>query len=105
MARTAIIPGFKWTDFDHTPEMPTKMNEEEWDLYLTDLATDTYGPLASYLDMKYTKVNSEVVLPQGLWLRYHGCNLYAMSSILATNMAAPSDPEIESSETACGRGV
>ena len=105
LARTAIIPGFTWSDFDHTPEMPTKTNAEEWDLYLTDFATDTYSPLASYLDMKYSKVNGKVVLPQGLWLRYHGCNMYAMSSILATNMAAASDEEVVASETACGRGV
>jgi len=41
LAMTAIIPGFAWSDFDHTPEMPTKTNAEEWDLYLTDFATDT----------------------------------------------------------------
>ena len=105
LARTAIIPGFTWSDFDHTPEMPTKTNTEEWELYLTDFATDTYSPLASYLDMKYSKVDGKVVLPQGLWLRYHGCNMYAMSSILATNMAAASDEEVVASETACGRGV
>ena len=105
LAMTAIIPGFTWSDFDHTPEMPTKTNAEEWDLYLTDFATDTYSPLASYLDMKYSKVDGKVVLPQGLWLRYHGCNMYAMSSILATNMAAASDEEVVASETACGRGV
>ena len=105
LEETAIIPGFRWLDFDHTPEMPVKNNADERDLYLTDFATDTYNPLASYLDMKYTKVNGKVELPQGLWLRYHGCNMYAMSSILATNMAAPSDQEVVSSETACGRGV
>ena len=105
LAMTAIIPGFTWSDFDHTPEMPTKTNAEEWDLYLTDFATDTYSPLASYLDMKYSKVNGKVVLPQGLWLRYHACNMYAMSSILATNMAAASDEEVVASETACGRRV
>ena len=49
--------------------------------------------------------DGELVLPKGLWLRYHGCNLYALSSILATNMATPSDKTIRSSETACGRGV
>ena len=55
--------------------------------------------------MKYSRVDGKVVLPQGLWLRYHGCNMYAMSSILATNMAAASDEEVVASETACGRGV
>ena len=105
LEETAKIPGFRWRDFDHMPEPPVKKYEDEWDLYLTDFATDTYNPLAAYLDMKYKKDAGKVVLPQGLWLRYHGCNMYAMSSILATNMAAPSDKEIRSSETACGRGV
>ena len=105
LGKTNIIPGFIWCDFDHTPDLPVKKMEDEWDLYLTDFATDTYGPLAAYLDMKYTMEDGKLVLPQGFWLRYRGCSLYALSSILATNMGTPSDKTIGASETACGRGV
>ena len=100
-----IIPGFRWSDSDHTPAAPVEKLEDEWDLYLTDFATDSYAPLAAYLDNKYTLQAGKIQLPQGIWLRYHGLNMYALSSILATNHAIPSDKSIKHSETACGRGV
>ena len=68
-------------------------------------ATDTYAPLKGYLDDKYTVENDELKIPVGIWLRYHGMNLYALSSILATNHAIPSDAGVPGMETACGRGV
>ena len=102
---TMIIPGFKWGDFEHAPTLPETMVEDTWDLYLTDFATDCYTPLAAYLDTKYVLNDDVLELPSGIWLRYHGLNMYALSSILATNHAVPSDTAIASAETACGRGV
>ena len=105
LTETMIIPGFKWGDFEHTPTLPETMVEDTWDLYLTDCATDCYTPLASYLNNKYVLKDGVLELPEGIWLRYHGLNMYALSSILATNHAIPSDTAIAASETACGRGV
>jgi hypothetical protein len=105
LEETLIIPGFKWRDFGHCPEPPVSAGEDKWDFIATDFATDTYGPLATYLNEKYKMVNGAVVKPEGIWLRYHGMNLYALSSMLATNHAIPSDTALEGAETACGRGV
>ena len=105
LEQTPIIPGFKWCDFDHTPSMPETKYEDKWDLYLTDFATDCYAPLVAYLDSQYSLRDGKVQLPSGIWLRYHGLNLYALSSTLATNRAIPNDKSIKSAETACGRGV
>ena len=105
LSETLIIPGFKWADFEHTPSMPETLIEDKWDLYLTDFATDCYAPLAAYLDSQYSMKDGVVQLPDGIWLRYHGMNMYALSSILATNHAIPSDKSIKAAETACGRGV
>jgi hypothetical protein len=105
LEQTMIIPGFKWCDFDHTPVLPSGTPVDKWDFYLTDFATDTYAPLRTYLDDKYSKANGKVQLPTGIWLRYHGLNLYALRSILATNHAIPSDTSLAGAETACGRGV
>lgn len=106
LQRAVIIPGFTWGDFDNAPEYPKSISSDKWDLYLTDFATDTYAPLKAYLDDKYTMENGELKLPVGIWLRYHGLNLYALSSILATNHAIPSAAGVAAGlETACGRGV
>jgi hypothetical protein len=105
LEKTLIIPGFRWCDFEHCPELPETAIEDKWDLYLTDFATDCYSPLAVYLDNEYKTVNGEVVVPSGIWLRYHGLNLYALSSMMATNHAIPSDTTTKCAETACGRGV
>jgi hypothetical protein len=43
-------------------------------------------------------------LPHGIYLRYHGCSLYAASNILATNMVLLSEPNVPGQETAAGRG-
>jgi hypothetical protein len=43
-------------------------------------------------------------LPHGVFLRYHGCSLYAASNILATNMVLLSEPNVPGQETAAGRG-
>ena len=105
LADTMILPGLKWCDFDDSPMMPETVVEDTWDLYLTDFATDCYTPLAAYLDNKYVLKDDGLEFPQGIWLRYHGLNMYALSSILATNHATPSDSSIALAETACGRGV
>ena len=105
LADTMIIPGLKWCDFDDCPTLPETLVEDTWDLYLTDFATDCYTPLAAYLDNKYVLKDDVLKMPEGIWLRYHGLNMYALSSILATNHAIPSDSSIASAETACGRGV
>jgi hypothetical protein len=81
LEQTMIIPGFKWCDFDHTPVLPSGTPVDKWDFYLTDFATDTYAPPRTYLDDKYSKANGKVQLPTGIWLRYHGLNSYALSSI------------------------
>jgi hypothetical protein len=105
LQNTVIIPGFNWGDFDTAPELPKTASSENWDLYLTDFATDTYAPLKAYLDDRYALENGELKLPDGIWLRYHGLNLYALSSVLATNHAIPSEAGVKGMETACGRGV
>jgi hypothetical protein len=43
-------------------------------------------------------------LPHGVFLRYHGCSLYAASNLLATSMVMMSEPHISGHETAAGRG-
>jgi hypothetical protein len=105
LEKTLIIPGFRWCDFEHCPELPVTAREDKWDFYATDFATDSYSPLAFYLDNEYKKVNGAVVVPSGIWLRYHGLNMYALSSMIATTHAIPSDTALEGAETACGRGV
>jgi hypothetical protein len=105
LEQTMIIPGFRWCDFEYTPVLPSGTAVDKWEFCVTDFATDTYAPLRNYLDDKYTSTNGKVQLPTGIWLRYHGLNMYGFSSILATNHAIPSDTAVASAETACGRGV
>ncbi len=103
-----ILPGKRWCDFlgDEAPDLPTTTYGEKWRLFLTDFVMDSYASVASFLHEQYfADPEGNVHVPQRIWMRYHGCNLFALSNLLATNYPIASDKEIAGAEMAEGRGV
>ncbi len=107
--KTVLVPGVCWNDVedDASPEFPFSVYGEQWSFYAVDFKTDVYASVAEFLHVPYFLFpdNGGMHLPEGLWLRYHGCSLYALSSMLSTGYPVASDVAVKGAEQAEGRGV
>ena len=105
---THILPGIKWCDFqgNEGPSLPSAVDAETWDLFLTDFRMDTFDMFRRILHDKYQLIDASTgTIPSGMFLRYHGTNMYGFSGFLACNYIPTSEPNVAGAEACLGRGV
>ncbi len=103
---TTILPGLTWDEIQGKPQPPTSVIGDRWHLFLTDFQLDTFASNKHFMFEKYgRREDGTIRKPSTVWMRYHGLNLYSLSTVLGTNFLMPSEENVKGMETACGRGI